>query len=202
VSGIRVVKGLGVGGPLAAEFRRRSRSIVDRALDIARLDAIFMPTLEFLPMLGLIAVLWLGGRRVISGDLSLGSFVQRLHRDARLAVAGARPARHDVAEGGGRPVVRELTLELHPGDHVAPVGATGAGKSTVAKLLTRQYDPQEGRIELGGVDVRDATLESLHRQIVLLPQEGHLFSGTIADNVHLAHPDATDEGVRSATADR
>ncbi len=75
VSGIRVVKGLGAGGPLAAEFRRRSRSIVDRALEIARLDAVFMPTLEFLPMLGLIAVLWLGGRRVISGDLSLGSFV-------------------------------------------------------------------------------------------------------------------------------
>ena len=98
----------------------------------------------------------------------------------------------------GRPVVRELTLELHPGEHVALVGATGAGKSTVAKLLTRQYDPQEGRIELGGVDVRDATLESLHRRIVLLPQEGHLFSGTIADNVRLAHSDATDEEVRSA----
>jgi ATP-binding cassette subfamily B protein len=98
----------------------------------------------------------------------------------------------------GRPVVRELTLELHPGEHVALVGATGAGKSTVAKLLTRQYDPQKGHIELGGVDLRDATLESLHRRIVLLPQEGHLFSGTIADNVRLAHPDATDEEVRSA----
>ena len=98
----------------------------------------------------------------------------------------------------GRPVVRELTLELHHGEHVVLVGATGAGKSTVAKLLTRQYDPQEGHIELGGVDLRDATLESLHRRIVLLPQEGHLFSGTIADNVRLAHPDATDEEVRSA----
>src|SRR5437870_10841914 len=75
VSGIRVVKGLGAGGPLAAEFRRRSRSIVDRALDIARLDAVFMPTLEFLPLLGLLAVLWIGGRRVITGDLSYGSFV-------------------------------------------------------------------------------------------------------------------------------
>lgn len=102
---------------------------------------------------------------------------------------------------GPRPVVRELTLELQPGEHVALVGATGAGKSTVAKLLTRQYDPQQGRIELGGVDLRDATLESLHRRIVLLPQEGHLFSGTIADNVRLAHPDATDEDVRRALRD-
>src|SRR5437867_4151421 len=73
--GVRVVKGRGAGGPLAADFRRRSRSIVDRALDMARLDAAFMPTLEFLPLLGLLAVLSLGGRRVISGELSLGSFV-------------------------------------------------------------------------------------------------------------------------------
>jgi ATP-binding cassette, subfamily B, bacterial len=99
---------------------------------------------------------------------------------------------------GKRAVVRDLTLEVEPGEHVALVGATGAGKSTVAKLLTRQYDPQEGRIELGGIDLRHATLTSLRRRIVLLPQEGHLFSGTIADNVRLAHPDATDEDVRRA----
>jgi ATP-binding cassette subfamily B protein len=75
------------------------------------------------------------------------------------------------------------------------VGATGAGKSTLAKLLTRQYDPQQGDIALGGVDLRDATLESLHRRIVMLPQEGHLFSGTIADNVRLADPTVSDEDV-------
>jgi ATP-binding cassette subfamily B protein len=97
-----------------------------------------------------------------------------------------------------RPVVRGITLEIQPGEHIALVGATGAGKSTLSKLLTRQYDPSEGRIELGGVDLRDATLESLHRRIVLLPQEGHLFSGSIADNIRLAHPDATDEDVRRA----
>lgn len=97
-----------------------------------------------------------------------------------------------------RPVVRDLTLEVASGEHVALVGATGAGKSTVAKLLTRQYDPQEGSIRLGDVDLRDATLASLRRQIVLLPQEGHLFSGTIADNVRLADPDAAEEDVRRA----
>jgi ATP-binding cassette, subfamily B, bacterial len=99
---------------------------------------------------------------------------------------------------GKRPVVRDLTLEIEPGEHMALVGATGAGKSTIAKLVTRQYDPQEGRVEFGGVDVRDATIASLRSRIVLLPQEGHLFSGTIADNVRLAHPDATDEEVRRA----
>jgi len=106
----------------------------------------------------------------------------------------------DVTFGydGARPVVLSVTLTLEPGEHVALVGATGAGKSTLAKLLTRQYDPQRGRIELGGVDLRDATLDSLHRGIVMLPQEGHLFSGTIADNIRLAHPDASDDEVAQA----
>jgi ATP-binding cassette, subfamily B, bacterial len=100
--------------------------------------------------------------------------------------------------GDRRAVVRKLTLEFAPGEHVALVGATGAGKSTVAKLLTRQYDPRQGTILFGGADLRDATLESVHHRIVLLPQEGHLFSGTIADNVRLAQPDASDEEVRDA----
>src|SRR5436190_14290806 len=73
VSGIRVVKGLGAGGPLSDRFRRRSDEIYSRALAVARLDAVFNPILETLPLVGIVAVLWLGGRRVISGALSLGS---------------------------------------------------------------------------------------------------------------------------------
>jgi ATP-binding cassette subfamily B protein len=97
-----------------------------------------------------------------------------------------------------RPVIHDVTLTIEPGEHVAIVGATGAGKSTLAKLFTRQYDPRKGSITFGGVDLRDATLASLHRRIVMLPQEGHLFSGTIADNVRLATPGATDDDVRRA----
>ena len=96
------------------------------------------------------------------------------------------------------PVVKDVSLTLEPGEHVALVGVTGAGKSTLAKLLTRQYDPQEGSISLAGVDLRDATLDSLRHRIVMLPQEGHLFSGTIADNVRLADPGASDAAVRVA----
>jgi ATP-binding cassette subfamily B protein len=96
---------------------------------------------------------------------------------------------------GSAPVVKHVSLALAAGEHVALVGVTGAGKSTLAKLLTRQYDPQRGSIALGGVDLRHSTLESLRRRIVMLPQEGHLFSGTIADNVRLAEPDASDEEV-------
>jgi ATP-binding cassette, subfamily B, bacterial len=106
----------------------------------------------------------------------------------------------DVTFGyaGGAPVVKGVSLRLDAGEHVALVGVTGAGKSTLAKLLTRQYDPQDGAIRLGGVDLRDGTLESLRHRIVMLPQEGHLFSGTIADNVRLADPDASDDAVRLA----
>ena len=75
VSGIRVVKGLGAGAALEGRFRRRSDEIMDRALHLARLDAVFVPFLEMLPLLGIAAVLWFGGRRVISGELSVGSFV-------------------------------------------------------------------------------------------------------------------------------
>src|SRR3954467_10874667 len=93
----------------------------------------------------------------------------------------------------GPPVVHDVSLRLEGGEHVALVGVTGAGKSPLAKLLTRQYDPQQGSIELGGVDLRDAKLESLRHRIVMLPQEGHLFSGTIADNVRVAKPGASHE---------
>jgi ATP-binding cassette subfamily B protein len=152
---------------------------------------------------------WLGEFR--SGLAALAKIVGLL--DVPSAIE-ERPAAVDLPHEGtlalrdvsfgysdGRTVVNDVTLEFAPGEQVALVGATGAGKSTVAKLLTRQYDPQQGRIELGGVDLRDATLDSLRRRIVLLPQEGHLFSGTIADNVRLAHPEATDDQVRGALRD-
>src|SRR5881394_2203288 len=78
----------------------------------------------------------------------------------------------DVTFGydGGPPVVRGVTVSFVTGEHVALVGATGAGKSTLAKLLTRQYDPQHGAISFGGVDLQDARLESLRHRIVMLPQ--------------------------------
>jgi ATP-binding cassette subfamily B protein len=100
--------------------------------------------------------------------------------------------------GDGVPVVKDVSLSLEAGEHVALVGVTGAGKSTLAKLLTRQYDPQRGSIALGSVDLRDGRLDSLRRRIVMLPQEGHLFSGSIADNVRLAEPGASDEAVLHA----
>jgi ATP-binding cassette subfamily B protein len=102
------------------------------------------------------------------------------------------------AYGERPPAVSDVSLTIELGEHLALVGATGAGKSTLAKLLVRAYDADAGRVSFGGVDLREASLEELRRRIVFVPQEGHLFSGTLADNVRLARPDAPDEAVREA----
>ncbi|GAA2649527.1 ABC transporter ATP-binding protein [Paractinoplanes durhamensis] len=97
-----------------------------------------------------------------------------------------------------RPVLSHLSLRIAPGETVACVGPTGAGKSTLAKLVTRFYDPTEGAILIDGHDLRDVTLESLRRQIGVVPQEPFLFAGTLRDNIAFARPDATDDEVWAA----
>jgi ABC-type multidrug transport system fused ATPase/permease subunit len=86
-----------------------------------------------------------------------------------------------------------LDLEVPPGQTVALVGATGAGKSTFAKLIARFYDPVSGRVLVDGHDLRDVTERSLRSQLGIVPQEGFLFSGTIRDNIAFGRADATDE---------
>lgn len=98
-------------------------------------------------------------------------------------------------------VLRDVTMEIGAGERIALVGPTGAGKSTLAKLIARFYDPREGSVRFGGVDLRDATLSSLRERIVVVPQEGFLFHGTILDNVRVGRPDATDGDVEDALAD-
>src|SRR5438093_22216 len=246
VSGIRVVKGLGAGDALSARARRRSDRIVRRALAVARLDAVFNPVLEALPLLGIAAVLWLGGRRVISGDLSLGSFVafnayvamlvwplrvlgQRVStlqkalaasaritevleaeprlREARHPRELERPIRGDVrlesvrfGHEGGRPVLDGLELELHAGESVALVGATGSGKSTVAGLLARLYDPDGGRVLLDGHDVRELRLADVRGAVALVFEETFLFTESVRENIRFGRPDADDEAVTRAAA--
>ena len=96
------------------------------------------------------------------------------------------------------PVLRDVDLTVATGERLALVGPTGAGKSTLAKLVARYYDPTDGTVSFGGVDLRRATSDSLRQRIAVVPQEGFLFNGTIRDNVRVARAEASDEEVEAA----
>ncbi|MGO4603191.1 ABC transporter ATP-binding protein [Terrabacter sp. 2YAF2] len=98
----------------------------------------------------------------------------------------------------GAPVLPDLDLTVPAGQTVALVGTTGAGKTTIAKLATRFYDPTAGAVLLDGVDLRRIASDDLRRAVVMVTQENYLFSGTVADNIRFGRPDATDEQVESA----
>src|SRR5947199_7665421 len=103
--------------------------------------------------------------------------------------------------GEGDDAVRALVdvdLTVPPGQTVALVGATGAGKSTMAKLVARFYDPTSGRVLVDGHDLRDVRAASLRSQMGIVPQEGFLFSGTIGDNIAFGRPGATREEIEAA----
>ncbi len=101
--------------------------------------------------------------------------------------------------GRGDEVLHGIDLDVPAGTTVALVGHTGAGKSTIAKLLARFYEPTHGRITIDGVDLNEVTQASLRRQLGVVPQEGFLFAGTVADNIAFGRPDApADEIVRAA----
>ena len=164
VSGIRVVKGLGAGHALSNRFRQRSDEIVGRALDVARLDAVFNPALELLPLLGIAAVLWVGGRQVIDGGLSLGSFVafnayvvmlvwplrvlgQRVSTLQKALAASARITEVLEAE----PRLREAR---HPRELVRPVRGD-------VRLESVRFGHEGDRPVLDGVDLEIRSGESV-----------------------------------------
>ena len=250
VAGVRVVKGLGAERTQADRLHAEADDVYRESMAAARVRAVYLPALELLPNVGLIAVLGYGGHQVINGHLSLGSFVafnvyialliwplrmlgmiiaqaQRAAASAQrvnevLATApvivdppdprplpgeggdGAAPRRGEVVfEGvtfgyGGPPVLDGFDLRVEPGTSIALVGATGSGKTTVARLLPRFYDAESGRVLLDGVDVRDVRVVELRRAVGLVFEETFLFSDTVAANIAFADTDADHAQVERA----
>jgi ATP-binding cassette subfamily C protein CydCD len=101
-------------------------------------------------------------------------------------------------QNGSRPALRDVSFTLHKGEKLGIVGPSGAGKSTVVALMLRFLDPQKGRILLGGHDLRDLSLGFLRRHIAVVAQDTYLFYGTVADNLRLARPEATQQEIEAA----
>jgi ABC-type multidrug transport system fused ATPase/permease subunit len=141
----------------------------------------------------------------IAGEVDFDdvSFAYKPRARSRAAAAvSANGAGGDGATPGEQQVLAldHISLQIPPGQTVALVGATGAGKSTMAKLIARFYDPTSGAVLVDGHDLREVASSSLRSQMGIVPQEAFLFSGTVAENIAFGRPDATAEQVRAAAA--
>jgi ABC-type multidrug transport system fused ATPase/permease subunit len=137
----------------------------------------------------------------IRGEIHLEGVWFSYAEDAKLALASqpdAAPLDPDAPAPEQGWALRDVDLSILPGHTVALVGETGAGKSTLAKLVARFYDPQKGTVSVDGTDVRELSASALRSRLGIVPQEGFLFSGTIRENVSFGKPGASDEEIASA----
>ena len=132
----------------------------------------------------------------LAGVLAEQPGIKDPERPVRLERVRGDVAFHDVQFSyvPERPVLPDLSVSVPAGQTVALVGTTGAGKTTIAKLIARFYDPTSGSVTLDGVDLRDLSQSELRRHVVMVTQENFMFDGTVADNIRFGRPDATDDG--------
>src|SRR5262245_40058446 len=135
---------------------------------------------------------------VLEVPIDVAEPVAGVHLDAGALAVDV--AHIDFAYRGDAPVLHDVSVDIAPGTHVAVVGETGSGKTTFAKLLCRLADPTDGEVRIGGNDLREGDPASRRRAIRMVPQDGFLFDMTIADNVRMAAPDATDDDIERAFA--
>jgi len=246
ITGVRVIQAFGREEVETGRFHQGNRVLYDAHMDSVKVQAWYLPVIEFAGLGTTALVVGIGGWMVHEDAITLGTVtffvltlsnlfepIQQLSQLFNvLQSAGAalnklfglldtpvdvpeRPGAVDLPErgdievravsftyaGSDREVLADIDLGVAEGERLVLVGPTGAGKSTLAKLMARLYDPTAGTVTFGGIDLRDATVASLRDRIVVVPQEGFLFSGTVRDNVRVGRPDASDTEVEQALVD-
>ncbi|TBR21755.1 ABC transporter ATP-binding protein [bacterium] len=244
INGMRVIQASGREAESVAAGRGLIQAVRTSALNAVGVWSAYLPVVNLHYGLSGAAVLFWGGRLVLSGELSVGALVAflmllehvfqpieelgDLYNELLSAQAAAervfqvldteptvreRAGARDVAALGGRVefdgvrlryaagapwALDGVSFAVEPGQTVALVGHTGAGKSTVVSLLCRFYDVTEGAVRLDGVDVRELTLATLRRNIGVIPQDGFLFSGSVFENLRFGRPEASDAELTDA----
>jgi len=250
ISGIRVIQMFGQERKAKARFGEHVGRYRDANLRTVLYFALFFPLLDETIAGAWAAVLWVGGKEVLAGGLTIGLFLQfwwmmeyffgpvrelgEKYNVMQAAMASAErvfrildteptlappPAprlpdrvrgaiefdRVSFAYDGGPPVLRDVTFRVAPGETVAVVGPTGAGKSTLVSLLLRFYDVRDGSVRVDGLDVREWSPQELRRRIGLVLQDVFLFTGDVGENVRLGREEVSaerlSEAIRSVRAD-
>jgi len=245
-TGIRVVQAFGMEEYEIARFEKSNSDYFESLKKMIRINELSSPLLEFMGAFGIAAIIWYGGRQVIDGQTTVGSFfsfltalvmlytpvskLSRVYNKTQQALAAAKrifdlidtpPLIVDKAgaielgpmERGielvnvsfeyepGVAVLKEINLRVEKGRIVAFVGTSGAGKTTLSNLIPRFFEVTAGAVLLDGVDIREATLKSLRRQIGIVTQEIFLFHDTIRNNIAYGNLDASmDSVIRAAKA--
>ena len=199
LDGVRVIRAFSRQKQESQAYAQACGELSEQVIAVGRVSALLNPISFLIMNLGIVAVLWFGGFQVHTGSLTQGEVTAFVNYMTQIALALVRAAELMVSlTNAGAPAVSQISFDLQPGQTLGIIGGTGSGKSTVAALIPRFYDPQEGTVSLYGKQVDCYDLQALRQAVGIVPQRATLVSGTIADNLRWAKQDATEEELITA----